>query len=133
MKKSSYFLALILFFQTIFSLSCTDHDLQELPDVETLIYGNNCHALFTYNINVRNIGTQPIKEYGVVVKLGTSLNPPDLPTVADTKIVFPDPIKLGPISHLAGGACYPLVYYRSYVMLESGVVIYGNYIRFYDT
>jgi len=132
MQKFTSIIKAFLMSLVLIGFSCTDHDFQELPDVETLVYGNNCKTTFAYNLNVRNIGTQPVKEYGIVIKRGKTIEVPDLPTVADTKVIFPNPIKLGPITYREGGDCWPVVYYRSYVMLESGVVVYGNYIRFLD-
>jgi hypothetical protein len=129
----SYLVVVLLFF----TLSCTDHDIKEQPDLETLVYGANCKFLFTYKLNVRRVGDFPVTEYGIVWKPGNAqeyqpgVTPKDPPVVeTDTKAVFDMPLTLGEKQKFAGGACGPLVYYRTYAILKDGTVVYGNLLAY---
>lgn len=129
----SYLVVVLLFL----TLSCTDHDIKEQPDLETLVYGANCKFSFTYKLNVRRIGDFPVTEYGIVWKQGNPLDyqpgvPPSNPPVVgtDTKVVFDLPLTLGEKEKFGGGACVPLVYYRTYAILKDGTVVYGNLLAY---
>jgi hypothetical protein len=132
----SYFVAVFL----IFTLSCTDHNIPEKPDLETLVYGANCKFSFTYKLKVLRVGDFPVTEYGIVWKQGYApdyrpgVPPSDPPVVeTDTKAVFDLPLTLGEKTKLAGGICAPLVYYRAYAILQDGTVVYGNLLAYLIT
>lgn len=123
--RPAFFMLIFLFF------SCTDHEVVVRdPDVETLKYEANCRAQFLFKVNVKDAGSEPVKEYGIVYKRGESPQITVTPTIADTKITFSDVINVGQQSQYGPGECTPVVYYRSYVLLENGKIFYGNLLVF---
>lgn len=111
-------------------VSCTDHDIPELPDVEALPYLPNCKFPFPFNVDIHRTGSAPVIEYGIVFTTRSSSGDvqPDITT--DYKVAFDEPFLIGKKSKTALGACAPFVYYRSYVIVEGGAVIYGPVMLF---
>jgi len=106
-------------------VSCTDHDIPELPDVEALAYLPNCKFPFPFNVDIHRTGSATVLEYGIVYA-PRSLPADVFPDVInDYKVKFDEPFLIGKKTKNSLGACAPFVYYRSYVIVEGGAVIYG--------
>ena len=72
-------------------LSCTDHTIYELPDVEALSYAPDWKHPFSYNVGVHKLGTAPVLEYWIVYTYSqrTDNLVPDV--ITDTKVKFNSP------------------------------------------
>ncbi|MCF0056229.1 hypothetical protein [Dyadobacter sp. CY356] len=102
------------------------------PQLETLVTEMNCHASFTFKLNVVESGNMHVVEYGIVYSASAPINP--TPTVeTNTKVIFSDPFSDGAKSKVEGGPCVPHTYYRAYAILDGGTVVYGNIIHFQYT
>ena len=128
--KTTYILSKMSLLLVLIFLSCTDHEISELPDVEALAYGPDCKHPFPYNVDVHKLGTAPVIEYGIVYAY--SQRPDSLVPniITDTKVVFNSPFALGKQTEVEYGVCYPYVYYRSYVVVQGGAVVYGPVLLF---
>lgn len=109
--------------------SRTDHQASSLPELRTVTYVANCKALFTFKLQIVSVGTAKITEYGIVYSATNPVN--NMPSVAtDTKVIFDMPFEAGDKTKLAGGPCFPNVYYRAYAITDDGTVVYGDVIHF---
>jgi hypothetical protein len=106
--------------------ACTDHDIEaNLPALTTLkSFGSS-----GYQIQVDRIGDKPVLEYGIAY---TSYvrgvgNHKLSPTIADSKIVFEDPMApgLNVYKNVLPNSGATFFYYRAYAMVQDSVV-YGS-------
>lgn len=108
-----------------------DHDLAPLT-IKTLPFTTG----LTFNVEATDLGSRPITEYGIVYTAYFRASPVPhtlQPTILDTKIIFPEPMKLGVnqlvyASDFFGGRTF--FYYRAYAILEGGSVVYGNSVGY---
>lgn len=138
MKKHLSVLGLVCLSLFLFSYSCQDHQLPgEAPLLSThdLFYDSgHGKCSFTTELEVLNIGTIPVTEYGIVYNaaLGGGSGPNyDNPTIEDyPKIVFDMPFSTGIKTKVGPQICTNSNYYRAYAILNNGTVVYGQTLRF---
>jgi hypothetical protein len=135
MRRTLYFSSVILMSLFLFAHACVDHQIPGTPpQLETLKWssGNGWKCSYTFNLDIKDVGTMPVKEYGIVYTFNGIGNPRvGNPVVeSDMKEVFPMPFLPGPKSKLSGDICGPNVYYRAYAILENNSVVYGQEIAF---
>lgn len=142
MKKASYSVIILLIsLLTLGATSCADHQTPnpELPQINTLplIFSDDEEKGGVFErVEFTSIGNQPIVEYGLLMKTSTQKNG-IVPTLTDNQqvdVFSQIPIvgvrststlfKFLPIYN-DGKTSYSL-YYRAYVKLANGTVIYGN-------
>lgn len=129
MKKFSAFRSTLFLVMVLLAFACTDHSMPGPPKLETLTTEMNCHASFTYKLNVVESGNMHVVEYGIVYSGTAPLNP--TPTVdINSKTIFSDAFTDGPKTQLGYSLCVPQTYYRAYAILDGGTVVYGNVIHF---
>ncbi|PWJ53240.1 hypothetical protein CLV98_12523 [Dyadobacter jejuensis] len=142
-KRMIWLAAFSLF--VLFQFSCTeDHAIKRMPVLKTLptslLPSFNADSTYIgppyfwiFNLEVVDKGTEPIKEYGVVL---TQFRPDPNetryePFVDNTfKNAFEQPFEVGPATHRLRNnyAMRTYVYQKAYAILESGEVVYGNLV-----
>ncbi|SKB56648.1 hypothetical protein [Dyadobacter psychrophilus] len=137
MRRTLYYS--LVFALMLFAQSCVDHELPGTPpQMETLEFssGNGWKCSVTFNLDIKDVGTIPVKEYGMVYTTSGKGNAPLANPVVETdfKQVFPMPFLPGKKTKLneVSNTCGPYVYYRAYAILEDGTVVYGQEIEFKD-
>ena len=133
MRRTLYYS--LIFALMLFTQACVDHELPgNPPQLETLKWtsGNGWKCSYTFNLDIKDVGTKTVKEYGIVYTTKGVGNPRvGNPVVeSDMKEVFPMPFLPGPKHKLSGEVCGGNVYYRAYAILEDNSVVYGNAIAF---
>jgi hypothetical protein len=101
-----------------------------LPEIETAGGSNN--TVLDAAIEFKNLGNMPIAEYGIVY-LSNTLAPGNyVPTLANQKYKFDDPIENNYCSEslsftsTLNTPANRSFYFRAYVLLENGDVVYGD-------
>ena len=137
MKKQLSVLGLICLSLILFSYSCQDHQLPGEPPLLSThkLFYDSIHGKcsFTTELEVLNIGTIPVTEYGVVYNAalsgGTGPNREN-PTIEDyPKIIYDMPFSTGIKSKVGPQICTNSNYYRAYAILNNGTVVYGQTLR----
>ncbi|WAC09897.1 hypothetical protein [Dyadobacter pollutisoli] len=137
MQKRFSILALVVLSLFLFSYSCQDHVVPGVPpQLKTLPFsgGQNAKCSLTYTVEVTDVGTIPVKEYGVVfsaVNDGRTfvVNP----TVADNiRVIVALPFVAGPKSNAGPQICTNRINYRAYAILQDDSVVYGNTLNYND-
>lgn len=132
MKPGKACSLVVLLLTLLLGLSrCMDHDLAPLT-LRTLPFTTG----LTFQVEATELGSKPVTEFGIVYTayFRASQEPHTMqPTLSNTKIVFPGPMKLGVnqlvyTSDFFGGRTF--FYYRAYALLEGGAVVYGNSIGY---
>lgn len=132
MQKFSSFRFVIFLVTILLASACTDHNMPGPPQLETLVTEMNCHASFTFKLNVVESGNMHVVEYGIVYSGTAPINP--TPTVdINTKTIFSGAFTDGSKTQLGNALCVPETYYRAYAILDGGTVVYGNIIHFHST
>ena len=132
-RKLYYFSGMLL---SLFANACVDHDLPGTPpQLETLnITSGVWKCSVTFNLDIKDVGTIPVKEYGMVYNMQGTGNPRvGNPVVGtDYKQIFPMPFLPGKRTLLnsVSNTCGPFLYYRAYAILEDDSVVYGQEIAF---
>ncbi|MCE7065631.1 hypothetical protein [Dyadobacter sp. CY326] len=138
MRRTLYYSSVILLSLFLFAHACVDHQLPGTPpQIETLNFSSGAgKCSVTFNLDVKDVGTIPVKEYGMVYTTTPTGNPRVGNAVVekDYKQSFPMPLLPGKKSKLnsVSNTCGPFVYYRTYAILEDDSVIYGQEIGFED-
>ena len=138
MKKRLSVLGLICLSLFLFSYSCQDHQVPGEPPLlsthELFYDSSHGKCSFTTELEVLNIGTVPVTEYGIVYNsaLGGGSGPGhDNPTIENyPKIVFDMPFSTGVKTEVGPQICTNSNYYRAYAILSNGTVVYGQTLRF---
>ncbi|MCE7067173.1 hypothetical protein [Dyadobacter sp. CY326] len=126
-----------------FNFSCQDHPIpQTLPSLTTQpINRSNTRAfsLFTFQLVVDNVGSIPVKEYGVVFTTYDDLDivSPDVisePTIVNGKVISFKGV-FSPGNHQESKTDVPdskltldYIFQRAYAVLNNGTVVYGQVI-----
>jgi hypothetical protein len=137
MKRRIY--VLLLTFGSLFLLnfSCQDHQIPFAPpelvtlQVTSPPSGIKCGTYF--KVNVVNIGTMAVKEYGVVISaIGIGyLHPVPLVNI-DYQLAFDSPFTTGEKAKVGPQVCTNNMYYRAYAILADDTVVYGNTLHFFN-
>jgi hypothetical protein len=137
MQKRFTTLALVVLSVFLFSYSCQDHVVPGIPpQLKTLefVVSQNVKCGLVYTVDVTDVGTIPVKEYGVVFSAVNDGKPfTATPTVADNiKVIVDLPFVAGPKSNTGPGICTNRINYRAYAILEDDSVVYGNTLNYHD-
>jgi hypothetical protein len=124
----------------LFSYSCQDHQLPGEPPLLSTheLFYDSTHGKcsFTTELEVLNIGTIPVTEYGIVYNptLGGGGGPSfDNPVIESfPKVIFDMPFSTGVKTKVGPQICTNSNYYRAYAILNNGTVVYGQTLRFTD-
>lgn len=138
MKNRLAVLGLIFSSLFLFSYSCQDHVPPGEPPLLSTheLFYDSIHGKcsFTTELEVLNIGTIPVTEYGIVYNAalsGGSGPNRENPTIEDyPKIVFDMPFSTGIKTKVGPQICTNSNYYRAYAILSNGTVTYGQTLRF---
>lgn len=138
MKNRLAVLGLIFSSLFLFSYSCQDHKAPGEPPLlstQKLFYDSiHGKCSFTTQLEVLNIGTIPVTEYGIVYNAALSGGSGpnfDNPTIDNyPKIVFDMPFSTGVKTKVGPQICTNSNYYRAYAILSNGTVTYGQTLRF---
>lgn len=119
----------------LFSYSCEDHQVPGVPPVLVTLSVSpgpiRCEVAF--NLNVVDTGNIPVTEFGMVIA-GVGFKGPasDIPTIeSNTKLVFDPPFTTG-TKKKNSGVCSNNMAYRTYAILNTGKVVYGNLLLYQD-
>jgi hypothetical protein len=137
MQKRFTTLALVVLSLFLFSYSCQDHVVPGIPpQLKTLefVASQNLKCSLIYTVEVTDVGTIPVKEYGVVFSaIGDGKTFTETPTVADNiKVIVDLPFVAGPKSKGGPQICTFRISYRAYAILEDDSVVYGNTLHYND-
>ena len=130
MKKRLFqvqFFALLL----VATISCTDHEIQKRPVIETgnlIWFSNHTSAFWIFAVNFVDLGNVPVVEYGVVYAKelpadGLTVNSPG---VSVEKFTEPQIPVLGNVSQPNLLVPMSSLYYRAYAKLSDNTYIYGS-------
>ncbi|PSL28727.1 hypothetical protein [Dyadobacter jiangsuensis] len=137
MKKRLSVLGAVLLSLFLFSYSCQDHQVPGEPPLlstHELFYDSiNGKCSFTTELEVLNIGTIPVTEYGVVFSAVGGGDGPftDTPMVeTHSKVIFDMPFSTGVKTKVGPQICTNNNYYRAYAILSNGTVVYAQTLHF---
>lgn len=138
MKRHYSVFGLICLSLFLFSYSCQDHQLPGEPPLLSThnLFYDSTHGKcsFTTELEVLNVGTIPVTEYGIVYNAALSGGSgPDRenPTIENyPKIVFAMPFSTGIKQGVGPQICTNSNYYRAYAILNNGTVVYAQTLRF---
>ena len=138
MKKRLSVLGVVLLSLFLFSYSCQDHQVPGEPPLLSTheLFYDSLHGKcsFTTELEVLNIGTIPVTEYGIVYNAalngggGPGYDNPSIDNYP--KIVFDMPFSTGIKTKVGPQICTNSNYYRAYAILSNGTVVYGQTLRF---
>jgi hypothetical protein len=134
MKQLSLRLGGLLVFIFLCFVGCTDHEPRPvvLPRLTTLDINNYPLSsqlppgVIMLGVSIEDLGNVPIVEYGVAWRVFATDTPQTLPTVNDSKTMFPGVASLGAHWQEKGSPLNGEIHYRGYVILNDGTVVYAN-------